>query len=118
MKIMTTSCPDHLNCTLRVTAGDGEETIEHVRTLTTIEADALSARLVALEEDRKRIAALEDFVVSFASVVAGVKSESESLREEFANVSTVKLSARVDDVQDRVARPTGHGGSSKSRTAQ
>ncbi len=58
-KIMATECPDHANCTLRVTVGDGTELIEHIRTLTTTESNAIAGRLDALENAIGRVLALE-----------------------------------------------------------
>lgn len=48
-KIITTPCPDHADCTLRITAGNGQELFEHVRTLMLSEADALNSRLDSVE---------------------------------------------------------------------
>ena len=102
-KIMTTACPDHQNCTVRVTIGDGEELIEHIRTLMLSEADALNERLDAFERSLARIDEIEMVSNAVSSLIVGVQSEADALRLEFANVDTVRLNARLQDAQDRAA---------------
>ncbi len=103
MKIMTTACPDHEHCTLRVSVGDGEELIEHVRTLMLSESEALTERLDAIEKSLARLDDLETVTNAVSSLVVGVQSQADRLREDFNNVDTVRLNARVQEVADHAA---------------
>ncbi len=82
-KIMTTACVEHENCTLRVTVGDGQELIEHIRTLTTSEADAFVGRLEALEQSQGRLTAAEARIdgleVGIRSAVADVVDVNQAI---------------------------------------
>ena len=101
-KIMTTACPDHENCTLRVTVGDGTELIEHIRTLTLSEVDALSSRLDALENGLGRVLAAE-------ARLDGLEVEFRAQRADVVDVnqaiSTLSITdPRCDGVDEAVTQ--------------
>ncbi len=103
MKIMTTACPDHEHCTVRVSVGDGEELIEHIRTLMLSEAEALDARLDGFEKSLARVDDIETVANAVSSLIVGVQSQADRLREDFESVDTVRLSARLQDAADHAA---------------